>query len=221
MALEQLAVAFEQRPVQPGNVTNFPYSYRNQTIRLGPLLLGFTYGYAQINTTLQSDIILKKSPAWPGSQADYPDQNLIIPARAQIISMGIVLPPNTPSDSNIDPIPNRLTKDATLVGTTGENLKIGTAHTDTTPVITSAANAYTPGGSVNICRALGEADAAPLTTLAADTTYRLLVSNAGNAAAGNGIRTSEGTALIIAGIGWLAAAKPLTHEEFGQITVNQ
>lgn len=221
MALEQLADAFERRPIQPGNVVSFPYSYRNQMVQIGSLLFGYTVGYAQINATLQSDIILKKSPKWPGSQTDYLDQNLIIPDHAQIISMGIALPPNTPSDSNIDPIPNQLTKNATLIGTTGENLKIGTAHTDTTPVITSASNAYTPGNSVNICRALGEADSAPLTTLAADTTYRLLVSNAGNTAAGNGIRTSEGTALILAGIGWLAAAKPLTHEEFGQITVNQ
>ncbi|NJL10941.1 MAG: hypothetical protein HC908_14300 [Calothrix sp. SM1_7_51] len=92
-----------------------------------------------------------------------------------------------------------LPRGCTMIGTTGENLKVSpttvTTHTVVSPIITSANNAYSPNSQAVLSRASGVADAAApsllTTVIGAPFTLQVSCSNAGNTAAGNGIRLSQ------------------------------
>lgn len=176
------------------------------------------WGWAKLTDTLQTSIPLlcyaltKKG----GNAASYPPKPLVIPSGAQIDSVGLSLPAaNTGATDSI--YGAQLPKNCTIIGTTGENLKVspttGTTHTVTAPVITSASNAYTAGTGAVVSRAAGVADAVSpslLLTLGSATTYQITVSNAGNTAAGNGIRLSltGAIAFIVAEIWYTLPPNP-------------
>lgn len=157
-------------------------------------------GVARLTDALQAAIPLEVI-AWGQPRilhgSTYPPKPLKVPVGGQIERVDFRLP--------LQAIPGNeafygiyLPKSSTLVGTTGENLKIspttGTTHTVTSPVITSVNNAYTAGTGAVATRASGVADQASpsliRTVTGADLVFQVTVSNAGNTAAGNGIRLS-------------------------------
>lgn len=184
------------KPLSLGNVNGIPCAWTYDGIRdFAGLERKIVYGRARITDTLQNAIPLV-IPSDRKDQTNFPDRPFTLSAGDIITYVGIRLPGN-PILGEQD-FYGQLPRGATLVGTTGENLKVspttGTTHTVTAPVITAANNAYAPDASVQIARVpnamADQASPGLLTTLAADTTFQITVSNAGNTAAGNGIRVS-------------------------------
>lgn len=179
-------------------------------------------GYAKIDTTLRSSIsvfIPSSQAQTPGESINSPDRLLIIPAGSVIGRIGLRLPkidPNTTQQFG------NLPKGKTLVGTTGELVKVGygSVFTNTDPSIAAVANAYAPDGSKSVQRPPGGADVAlsGLTTIATPTPVNLLVSNAGSTAAGNGIATSGGVAFAIVQVCWYEIQPALRYEDMGFIS---
>ena len=158
-----------------------------------------TIGRGTITDTLQSIIPLRVfAPGKPLTlQARFPDLPFQVPVGGQIVRVDFRLPATLlPQEEPTFAL--QIPKGGTIVGTTGENLKVSpttvTTHTVTSPVITSASNAYTPGASAVLSRSGGTGDQVSpslLTTVAGSPLILgLAVSNAGNTAAGNGIRLS-------------------------------
>lgn len=159
---------------------------------------------AILTDTLQTTIPLNViAPGKPNTlQGKYPPVPLSIPVGGQIDRVDFRLPQALlPQEEYIYGL--HLPKNCTIIGTTGENLKVsptsGTTHTVTAPVITSASNAYTAGGSAVLSRAAGVVDAASpslLTTVSGSAlALGVAVSNAGNTAVGTGIRLSQAGAI--------------------------
>jgi hypothetical protein len=185
--------------IAAGNLTRRPLNgYADEVAILEPGLGSRQYvGYGKITTTPQSEIELVL-PSFQKRRADIP---FIVPA-STVYRMSIRLPRFLREDEKgLGKKYGLLENGATLIGTTGERLKVATiaaGHTATSPVIVSASNSYTPNGSVVIGATEWGTLAAPLGTLASPTTFKLYVSNAGNTAAGNGISVSKGVAYILA-----------------------
>jgi hypothetical protein len=125
----------------------------------------------------------------------FPDKLLTIPANSQVCYVGFRLPQARTANEGF--VNGYLPDGCTIVGTTGENLKVsptsGTTHTVTAPVLAAASSAYAIGAESKIARALGEADAASpslLRTFSSATTFQISVSDSGNTVAGTGIRLS-------------------------------
>lgn len=179
-------------------------------------------GYAKIDSTLRSNIsvfIPSSQAQTPGESINSPDRLLILPVGAIVTRIGLRLPridPNTTQQFG------NLPKDRTLFGTTGELVKVGygSVFTNTDPAIAAVANAYNPDATRTVQRPVGVADVAlsGLTTIAAPTPVNLLVSNAGNTAAGNGIATSGGHAFAIVQVCWYEIQPALRYEDMGFIS---
>lgn len=179
-------------------------------------------GYAKIDSTLRSNIsvfIPSSQSQTPGESINSPDRLLILPVGAIVTRIGLRLPridPNTTQQFG------NLPKGRTLIGTTGELVKVGygTTLTNTDPAIVAVANSYAPNANRTVQRGHSGADI-PLTglvTIAAPTPVNLLVSNAGSTAAGNGIATSGGVAFAIVQVCWLEIQPALQYEDLGFIS---
>jgi hypothetical protein len=185
-------------------------------------LLREAVGYAKIDTTLRTNIsvyVPSSQAQTPGESINSPDQLLILPAGAVVARIGLRLPkidPNTTTQYG------NLRKGATLIGTTGELVKVGygTTFTNTAPSIAAASSVYAPDATATVQRGLAGADVtlSGLVTTGAATPVNLLVSNAGSSAAGTGIATSAGVAFAIVQVCWYEIQPALRYEDLGYIS---
>lgn len=183
------------QPLLPGNQTNLLRWFEGERLEFYPKIHAYhALGYAEITSTLQTSIDIKV----PSHKRDVSDTLLIVPAGAQVYYIGLRTP-----------------KDVALIGTTGERLKVGTVHTDTAPVLTVASNAVAANSIASSAGSPYATLAAPLGTLGGATQYKLLNSNAGNTAAGTGIRVASGTQRAIVDICYLLIADPSRIEQLG------
>lgn len=177
-------------------------------------------GYAKITSTLQSNIpIYLPSQAQTGGELlTNPDKLLILPTGSIVTRIALRLPA---TETNKTTQYGNLPVGRTLVGTTGELVKVGATgvFTTTAPSIAAASSVYAPNAAATVQRPVGTADvvASGLVTLGAATTYSLLVSNAGSTAAGTGIATSVSgvEALAIVQICWYEVQPAPNYEILG------
>ncbi|MBW4674675.1 MAG: hypothetical protein KME52_11795 [Desmonostoc geniculatum HA4340-LM1] len=183
------------QPLLPGNQTNLLRWFEGERLEFFPKIHAYhALGYALITSTLQTSIDIKV----PSHKRDVDDTLLIVPSGAQVYYIGFRTP-----------------KDVALVGTTGEKLKVGTVHTDTAPVLTVASSAIAANSIAKSAATPYDTLAAPLGTLGSATQYKLLNSNAGNTAAGTGIKVATGTQRLIVDICYVLAADPSRLEQLG------
>jgi hypothetical protein len=102
----------------------------------------------ELTDVLQNAIPLRIFSTKPNSlQGQFPPLNLQIPVGGQIVRVDFRLPRQA-SQGDEATFGIEIPRTCTIVGTTGENLKIspttGATHTTTAPVITAANNSYTP-----------------------------------------------------------------------------
>ncbi|RUR77002.1 hypothetical protein PCC6912_39610 [Chlorogloeopsis fritschii PCC 6912] len=162
---------------------------------------------AKLTDTLQTSIPLQVvASSKPNTlQGKYPPVNLSVPVGGQIHRVDFRLPLRGAAGDELQ-YGIYLPKNCTIIGTSTDNLKVsptsGTTHTVTAPVIASASNSYTPGAGAVLSRAAGVADQASpslLTTVSGSPlVLQLTCSNAGNTAAGTGIRLSQTGAIAYA-----------------------
>lgn len=200
--------------IDPANVSQQPlYGYANQCAMLEKGLDTFQLaGWVKLDTTLRSEFDI----ALPSHQKRKADKTFIVPAGATIYRIALRLPRELRADE--DKKYGLLEKKATIIGTTGENLKVASttaAHTATSPAIVAANSIYTPNASAVLAVNEWQALSGQLATLGADTTFKLYVSNAGNTAAGVGIRVSSGVAFVLCEICYKMAAEALDFERTG------
>lgn len=210
------------KPLSLGNVNGIPDAWVGNGIReFDGSERKPVYGLARLTDQLQTAIPII-IPSWRKDQQSFPDRPLALSAGTLINYVGIRLPEYGNMFEGVSTPYGLLPQGCTIVGTTGENLKVspttGTTHTVTAPVITAANNSYPPDGTAFIWRTPSQGDQASpglITTLAAPTTFQLTVSNAGNTAAGNGIRLSQTGAVAFALITfWVASPQaPLRLRE--------
>lgn len=195
----------------PGNAVNFPDFPRDERWAAIPRnWYGLAKGYADLTSVAASEFQLLA----PSHQRDVKDKEIVLPAGVTIYYIGIRLPLR--AEAGKERMPGMLEQGATLIGVTGENLKVASAHTSTAPVITCANNAYTSDATASSAATPWTTLAAPLGTLGVATTFKILVSNAGNTAAGaGGIRTSKGTARIYAEIAYCEPSPVGNFEQMG------
>lgn len=195
----------------PGNVTHIPDEYKlteGQGVRgTDGRIYATLIGYAKLTTTLQATIPLWNVQNVPGylQTMKYPPKPISVPVGAQIHEVSFRLP----GQRLIGDEPTYgmdLPKNATIVGTTGENLKVspttGTTHTTVAPVITAANNSYSPYAGAVLARDYAQVDQASpslITKVAGSPLIlQMTVSNAGNTAAGTGIRINASDSAAIA-----------------------
>ena len=183
-----------------GNIiTNPLYGYDNQAVTdYRGIVHQKVLGIAKLTDTLQTAIPIY-IPSGKKDQSKYPDKLLVVPNGAQVNYLGMRLPGyyyQTPEAYGYLP------SGVTIVGTTGEKVKVSptttTTYTQLSPAITAASSAYTPDATATAYRGIGVADAASpsiLRTLGADTTLQVTVSNAGDTAVGTGIKLSTAGAV--------------------------
>ncbi|MFA9202048.1 MAG: hypothetical protein ACEQSC_00655 [Candidatus Nanopelagicaceae bacterium] len=177
-------------------------------------------GYAKITSTLQTNIpIYLPSQAQAGGElVTNPDKLLILPTGSIVTRIALRLPATETSKTTQY---GNLPVGRTLVGTTGELVKVGATgvFTTTAPSIAAASSVYTANASATVQRPVGTTDvtASGLITTGAATTYSLLVSNAGSTAAGSGIATSAAgvEALAIVQICWYEVQPAPSYELLG------
>jgi hypothetical protein len=180
-------------------------------------------GYAKITSTLQTNIpIFLPSSGQTIEEINInPDKRLVLPVGAVITNIALRLPrletnTNTPQYGNL-PV------GSTLVGTTGELVKVAAdgVFTTTAPSIASVSNAYAPNSAAIASRPIAtpaDVAASSLITVSSATNLSLVVSNAGNSAAGTGIRTSSGVGFAIVRVCWFEPLAAPTYEELGFLT---
>lgn len=200
--------------ISPANMSQRPlYGWANQCCVLEPGLDSYQYvGWGQITTVPKNEIDL----VLPSGQKFRADKPFVIPAQATIYRMSVRLPSTTAP--TLQYTYGMLEEKATLVGVTGENLKLASttaAHTTTAPVITAVANAYAPNGAAVLASNEWGALAAPLGTTGAATPFKVYVSNAGNTAAGTGISVSKGSAFVLVEICFKMVAEAIDFERTG------
>lgn len=197
------------KPLSLGNVNGIPDAWVGNGIRdFDGAERKLVFALGKLTDTLQNTIPLVV-PSWRKDQVSFPDRALVLPVGAVVNYVGFRLPEYGNLYEGVSPY-GLLPQGCTIVGTTGENLKVspttGTTHTTTAPAIASANNSFTPDSFASVFRKSGVADAASpswLTTLGGATTPQITVSNAGNTAAGNGIRLSQSGAIAFI-IVWFA-----------------
>ncbi len=185
------------------------------------LILVERVGYAKLTSTLQTNI-----PVWLPSGAQSAqervsnqDKRLTIPTGAIVNSVGLRLP--ALETNTLTPQYGRLQPGATLIGTSGEYIKLAAdaVFTTTTPAIPClGGNAYSANSSNMAQRSItapADIAASLINVAASNTPVSVVVSNSGNTAAGNGIRTSAGDAFVIVVVRWFESALAPTYEEMG------
>ncbi|MBW4480739.1 MAG: hypothetical protein KME54_28850 [Tolypothrix brevis GSE-NOS-MK-07-07A] len=215
MSLETGNVIFHPDPYKPG-VQAIIAPDGNRYI--------WKWARAKLTDTLQTVIPLYVSVSKPVYFQDtYPDVPLTVPVGAQIQRVDFRLPNSQPLGSEVTAgidVP----RNCTIVGTTGENLKVsplfGTTHTVTSPLITAANSLYTPNTGAVLQRGSGVVDAASpslLQTVSGTAlTLQMTVSNAGNTAVGTGIKLSatKATAFIYAHVVYRIDGDPIKPWNF-------
>lgn len=217
------------KPVTLGNFISRGYTYSGEVVRNARgFYEGVWVGMAKLTPTLQTTLDVKvPSNRKIRDDLKYNWKPLVLPQGARVAYAALRLP--KAYQEGIGKVPGHLGRGITIAGTTGENLKVSFDATNyrfvgTTPLIASANSAFTPNAYAIAARAnTGDDEAAPslFTTLTADTTVKLFVSNAANAAAGTGIKLA-GTgikageyAFILVEVGWFAPALPGYLENLG------
>ena len=200
--------------IDPANVSQQPlYGWAMQSAMLEKGIDTYQFaGWAKLDTTLRNEIEI----VLPSHQRRKADKPFTIPSGATIYRIGLRLPRSLRADE--DTKYGILPRGATIIGTTGENLKVASTtagHTAASPAIVAANNSYLPNSSAVLCVNEWQALTGQLATLGADTTFKLYCSNAGNTAAGNGIRVSSGEAFVIAEICFKMASEALDFERTG------
>jgi len=215
------------KPITLGNFVTRGYTWDNEVVRTAAGAYEATWhGLARLTTTNAVELEVKaKSGRKIHGDRRYSWKPLVLPQGAVVTYAALRLP--RMYDEKGSRVVGHLANGWTIVGTTGENLKIGYdatgyRHLTTAPVVASANNAHAANGVAIAARGSALDAAAPslFTTLTADTPVKLYVSNAGNTAAGTGIRlggTAKSTdfAFIVVEIGWRAAAAPAMLENLG------
>lgn len=179
---------------------------------------------AKLTDALQTTIPLYVAAAKPVYLKDmYPDVPLTVPVGAQIQRIDFRLPgaANVGGDTNNGIY---LPKNCTIIGTTGENLKVspatGTTQTTTSPLITCSNNLYTANTGAILQRASGQVDQVSPSLLQTVTgtplTLQITVSNAANTAAGTGIKLSaeKATSFIYAHVVYRLDGDPIKPWNF-------
>jgi hypothetical protein len=183
------------QPLFPGNQTNNLNWFTGERLEEMPKIQAWhAIGYATIPSGLQTSIDIFV----PSNRRDSNDLPLIVPAGSQVYYIGLRTP-----------------KDVALIGTTGERLKVATAHTDVNPAIVVASNVIAANSTARSGATPFDTLAAPLGILGGATQYRLLCSNAGNTAAGTGIRVATGTQRVIVDLCYLTLGEPSRIEQVG------
>lgn len=201
--------------IEAANSMSHPlYGWANQSAQLERGLDSFQFvGYAKLTTTLQTEIEI----VLPSLQRRVQDKPFLIPSGATIYRMGLRLPRAIRSDENFQY--GVLQKDATIIGTAGENLKLASTtagHTAIAPaIVCSAGGQYTPNASAVLAANEWQALSGQLATISQDTTFKIYCSNAGNTAAGTGLKVSKGEAYILAEICFKMAAECIDFERAG------
>lgn len=182
------------QPLLPGNQVNFLRWFENERLEFYPKMHAYhALGYAEITSTLQTSIDIRV----PSHKRDVSDTPLILPSGAIVYYIGFRTP------------------NVALIATTGEKLKVAAAHTDTAPVLTAASNAIAANSTARSAASPYASLSAPLGTLGGATQYRLLCSNAGDTAAGTGVRVASGVQRAVVDICYLLIADPSRIEQLG------
>lgn len=201
--------------IEPGDVSQRPlYGWANQSAHLERGLSTFQFvGWSKLDTILRNEFEV----ALPSLQRRVADKPYIIPAGATIYRIALRLPRAIRSDENF--MYGVLEKGARILGTAGENLKLASttaAHTATSPsIVCNGDGSYTPNASAVLCANEWQALSGQLATVNADTTFKIYVSNAGNTAAGAGIRVSSGEAYVLTEICFKMANEAIDFERAG------
>lgn len=201
--------------IEPGDVSQRPlYGWGNQSAHLERGLSTFQFvGWTKLDTTLRTEFNI----SLPSLQRRVSDKPYIIPSGATIYRISLRLPRAIRSDENFQY--GVLSKGVTIQGTAGENLKLASttdAHTATSPaIVCNGDGTYTPNASAVLCANEWQALSGQLATINADTTFKIYVSNAGNTAAGSGIKLSSGEAYILTEICFKMANEAIDFERAG------
>lgn len=181
-------------------------------------LLNEAVGYAKITTTLQTNIpiFVPSESQTSGESVIDSDRRLILPVGAIVTRIGLRLPKIDPNKTTQF---GNLQSGQTLIGTTGDLVKVGAdgVFTTTDPSIAAVSSAYAPNASATVQRGNGAAAvvASGLITVSTPTNMSLLVSNAGSTAAGAGISTSAGVVLAIVQVCWYEIQPAINYEQMG------
>jgi hypothetical protein len=210
------------KPVALGNFITRGYTYDGEVVRNARgFYEGVWVGMAKLTPNLQTTLDVKvPSNRKIRDDLKYNWKPLILPQGARVSYAALRLP--KAYQEGVGRVPGHLGRGITIAGTTGENLKVSFDATNyrfagTTPLIASANSAFAPNSYAIAARGnAGDDEAAPslFTTLTADTAVKLFVSNAGNTAAGTGIRlTGAGIqptefAFVLVEVGWFAPSVP-------------
>jgi len=186
-------------------------------------ILNEAVGYAKIDTTLRTSIpvyVPSSSSQTPGESINAPDRLLVLPIGSIVTRLALRLPKTDPNKTTQY---GNLRTGATLIGTTGELVKVGygTTFTNTAPSIAAASSAYAPNASATVQRGNGAADvtlSGLITISGSAAPVNLLVSLSDSSAAGTGIRTSAGVALAIVQVCWLEPQAAPNYEDLGYIS---
>lgn len=198
------------KPLSLGNINGLPDSWVGNGIRdFDGAERKLIFAIAKLTDTLQSAIPLIL-PSWRKDQTTFPDRPLVIYPNVVINYVALRLPEAGNPYEGASPW-GLLDQNATIIGTTGENLKVspatgGTTHTTTAPAIACSSNAYPADAFATVFRKSGVVDQASpswIQTTGGAITPQITVSNAGNTAAGNGIRLSKAGAIAFIGV-WFA-----------------
>lgn len=201
--------------INPGDVNQRPlYGWANQSAELERGMDTYQFvGWAKLTSTPQTelDIVL------PSHQKRKMDKPFIIPNGATIYRMSLRLPRTLRPDEN--KLYGPLEKGATIIGTAGENIKLASTtagHTAVAPAILCGGDGlYVPNSSAVLAANEWQSLSGQLATIGADTTFKLYCSNAGNTAAGTGIRVSSGEAFILAEICFKLAIEAIDFQRAG------
>lgn len=182
------------QPLFPGNQTQLLNWFNGERLEEMPKIQAWhAIGYATITSSLQTSIDILV----PSHRRDVSDVPLIVPSGAQVYFIGFRTP------------------NVALIGTTGERLKVATAHTDVNPNIAVASSAIAANSTGRSGATPFDTLAAPLGILGGATQYRLLCSNAGNTAAGTGIRVATGTQRVVVDLCYVTLGDPSRQEQVG------
>lgn len=201
--------------IEPGDVSQRPlYGWGNQSAHLERGLSTFQFvGWTKLDTTLRNELEIEL----PSLKVRVQGKPYVIPAGATIYRIALRLPRAIRSDESF--MYGVLPKDVTIQGTAGENLKLASttaAHTATSPsIVCNADGTYTPNASAVLCANEWQTLSGQLATINADTTFKIYVSNAGNTAAGNGVKLSSGEAYVLAEICFKMANEAIDFERAG------
>jgi hypothetical protein len=199
------------KPLSLGNINGIPDAWVGNGIRdFDGSERKLVFALGKLTDTLQTAIPLI-IPSWRKDQTSFPDRPLTLPAGVIVNYVALRLPEYGTMFEGVSAPYGLLDQGTTIIGTTGENLKVspstGTTHTTTAPAIACANSSYAPDSFATVFRRSSLPDQASPSWIGAPSgsaiTPQITVSNAGNTAAGNGVRLSKSGAIAFI-IVWFA-----------------